>query len=167
MTTRERLTLSAYEKFVLHGRFPWKFCTHVLLLLFSTAQILLWNFEDGGYYRATQDYERAVKLYTLSADQGLANAQSNLGVMYDTGKGVEQDKKRAVELYTLAADQGYANAQFNLVVEVVVLLRVLMLATLLLVVGVRIEGGNCGLGLGRFSFLDCFDSDCNCCWFCG
>ena len=53
MTTRERLTLSAYEKFVLHGRFPWKFCTHVLLLLFSTAQILLWNFEDGGYYRAT------------------------------------------------------------------------------------------------------------------
>ena len=54
-----------------------------------------------------------------------------------------------------------------IVVEVVVLLRVLMLATLLLVVGVRIDGGNCGLGLGRFSFLDCFDSDCNCCWFCG
>ena len=53
MTTRERLTLSAYEKFVRHGRFPWKFVTHVLLLLFSTAQIMLWNFEDGGYYRAT------------------------------------------------------------------------------------------------------------------
>jgi hypothetical protein len=75
MTTKERLTLSAYQKFVQHGRFPWKFTMHVLLLIASTAQIMLWNFEDGGYYRATNrnwqywflyrpSYDSACDLYT-------------------------------------------------------------------------------------------------------
>ncbi len=53
MTLRERLTLSALQKWRFHGRFPFKLLLHVFLLLFSTAQILVWNFEDGGYYRAT------------------------------------------------------------------------------------------------------------------
>ena len=43
-----------------------------------------------------------------------AEAQNNLGYMYQEGEGVEPDDKRAVELFTLAADQGYAGAQFNL-----------------------------------------------------
>ena len=40
--------------------------------------------------------------------------QNNLGVMYDTGTGVEMNYAEAVKLYTQAATQGYATAQNNL-----------------------------------------------------
>jgi len=48
------------------------------------------------------------------AEAGDAEAQSNLGFMYDTGQGVEQDFKEAVEWYQKAADQGDVKAQYNL-----------------------------------------------------
>lgn len=48
------------------------------------------------------------------ANQGDAEAQTNLGVMYDNGKGVRQDDTKAVEWYTKAANQGDASAQTNL-----------------------------------------------------
>ena len=50
----------------------------------------------------------------LAAKHGNANAQSNLGVMYDKGHGVPQDYAEAVRWYRLAAEQGNANAQNNL-----------------------------------------------------
>jgi len=49
-----------------------------------------------------------------AAEQGNADAQSNLGVMYANGKGVAQDDQEAVKWYRKAAEQGYARAQFNL-----------------------------------------------------
>ena len=48
------------------------------------------------------------------AEQGFADAQYSLGVMYDNGRGVIQDYKEAVKWYRKAAEQGYANAQHNL-----------------------------------------------------
>jgi len=48
------------------------------------------------------------------AEQGVAEAQFNLGVMYATGEGVPEDDAEAVRWYRLAADQGDAFAQFNL-----------------------------------------------------
>ena len=48
------------------------------------------------------------------AEQGDAEAQSNLGYMYDTGQGVPQDYAEAMRWYRLAADQGYDGAQNNL-----------------------------------------------------
>jgi len=50
----------------------------------------------------------------LRAEQGHAEAQSNLGVMYAEGQGVSQDYKAAVEWFRKAAGQGIAEAQFNL-----------------------------------------------------
>ena len=61
-----------------------------------------------------QDYAEAVKWWRLAADQGIAQAQGNLGVMYRRGQGVPQDYKEAVKWYRLAADQGKAKAQTNL-----------------------------------------------------
>ena len=61
-----------------------------------------------------QDDAEAVRLYRLAADQGHADAQYNLGVMYANGQGVAQDDAEAVRLYRLAADQGDADAQYNL-----------------------------------------------------
>ncbi len=48
------------------------------------------------------------------AEQGDAQAQYNLGVMYATGRGVPQDDAEAVRWWRLAADQGDAEAQYNL-----------------------------------------------------
>jgi len=39
------------------------------------------------------------------AEQGNADAQFTLGVMYDNGRGVPQDDTEAVRWYRLAADQ--------------------------------------------------------------
>lgn len=48
------------------------------------------------------------------AEQGSANAQFNLGAMYDSGDGVPEDDAEAAKWYRKAADQGHVNAQFNL-----------------------------------------------------
>ena len=61
-----------------------------------------------------QDYIKAVEWYQRAAEQGVADAQYNLGVMYYNGQGVKQDYIKAVEWYQKAAEQGHAEAQFNL-----------------------------------------------------
>jgi hypothetical protein len=50
----------------------------------------------------------------IKAEQGDAEAQNSLGVMYANGKGVAQDDKQAAFWFRKAADQGEAMAQFNL-----------------------------------------------------
>ena len=47
-----------------------------------------------------------MRLYRLAADQGHAEAQFNLGVMYVKGTGVPQDYTEAARLLKLAAAQG-------------------------------------------------------------
>ena len=56
----------------------------------------------------------AVNWYRKAAVQGDADAQYNLGVMYDTGEGVPENDVEAVNWYRKAAEQGHASAQFNL-----------------------------------------------------
>jgi TPR repeat protein len=48
------------------------------------------------------------------AEQGDANAEVQLGVMYSTGIGMKMDKKEAVKWYRKAADQGHPVGQWNL-----------------------------------------------------
>jgi len=57
-----------------------------------------------------QDYKEAVKWYRLSAEQGFAQAQYNLGVMYVTGKGVQQDYVLAHMWFNLSSSQGMTTA---------------------------------------------------------
>ena len=64
--------------------------------------------------RVPQDYENAIKWYTLSAEQGNADAQSSLGFMYGKGLGVPRNDKTEVKWYRLAAEQGDAFAQYDL-----------------------------------------------------
>ena len=47
----------------------------------------------------------------MSAEQGDADAQSNLGTNYYYGTGVPQDYKEAVKWYRKSAEQGHAMAQ--------------------------------------------------------
>ena len=55
-----------------------------------------------------------VRMITEAAEQGNAEAQDHLGVMYYNGHGVPQSDALAVEWYRKAADQGYAKAQCTL-----------------------------------------------------
>ena len=59
-----------------------------------------------------QDFNRAIQLYELSANQGLADAQHYLGVIYDKGRGASQDDAKARTWYRLAAEQGIAISQY-------------------------------------------------------
>ena len=71
----------------------------------AEAQVDLANeyYEQG-------NHAKAFEWYTKSANQGYADAQFNLGVMYAQGKGVRQDCQKAVEWFTKAAGQGDAKA---------------------------------------------------------
>ena len=48
------------------------------------------------------------------AEQGDADAQYGLGLMYANGRGVPEDDAEAVRWWRLAAEQGHARAQYNL-----------------------------------------------------
>jgi TPR repeat protein len=60
------------------------------------------------------DPELAAGWFFRAAEQGLADAQFNLGLMYANGEGVEKDMTQAVELFKKAAEQGHVDAQNNL-----------------------------------------------------
>lgn len=60
-----------------------------------------------------QDYVEAVKWFRQAADQGLAQAQYNLGAMYYKGRGVRQDLALAQEWYGKACQNGDQKACDN------------------------------------------------------
>ena len=48
------------------------------------------------------------------AEEGAAEAQYNLALMYSLGKEIPKDDQIAIKWYRLAAEQGFAEAQTNL-----------------------------------------------------
>jgi uncharacterized protein len=67
--------------------------------------------EDGNAAYQRGDYRTAVKLLQPLVDQGNADAQDILAIMYYVGQGVPQSRAEAIRLYRLAAEQGNAHAQ--------------------------------------------------------
>jgi TPR repeat protein len=61
-----------------------------------------------------QSYEEAAQWYRKAADQGLANAQCKLGMMFSQGCGVAQSELEAARWFKMAAEQCDAEAQLNL-----------------------------------------------------
>ncbi len=64
------------------------------------------DFEVGVEAWGRGDYDRAVQEFRLLANQGHAQAQVNLGIIYSQGRGVPKDNVQAYRWYTLAANQG-------------------------------------------------------------
>jgi Sel1 repeat len=60
------------------------------------------------------DYTTVLRLIRPLADQGQADAQFNLGLMYYRGEGIPQNYVEAMRWCRLAADQGHAFAQSHL-----------------------------------------------------
>ena len=89
-------------------------CLTIALLFGCTGVRKSADYQKGLTAAQSGDYATALREWTPLAKQGDANAQYNLGVMYDNGRGVPQGYKTAVKWYRLAAEQGYADAQYNL-----------------------------------------------------
>lgn len=70
--------------------------------------------EDGVAAYQRHDYAEAMRLLRPLAEQGNANAQHNLGLIYDNGDGVPQDYAEARAWYLKASAQGFALSQNNL-----------------------------------------------------
>jgi TPR repeat protein len=60
------------------------------------------------------NYKIAAHWYRRAAEQGYPNAQNNLGVAFNDGRGVAQSYDEAVKWLRLAAAQGLADALNNL-----------------------------------------------------
>jgi TPR repeat protein len=74
-----------------------------------------WTILGGGYQSYLKgDYTAAYDEWLPLAELGDAEAQFNLGVLYDEGAGVERDLATAADWYRKAATQGFIDAQTNL-----------------------------------------------------
>ena len=72
------------------------------------------NFKAGVVAIDANNMPLAYKKFLAAAKEGYADAQFNLGVMYEQGIGTTKNEKEAVIWYNKAAEQGNAGAQFNL-----------------------------------------------------
>ena len=85
----------------------------MLLLLFSTEA---WSadFQKGLEAYNKKDYKTALSEWEPIAEEGQAEAQFMLGMMYRNGRGVPQNSKTAAKWWILAAQQGHVKALYNL-----------------------------------------------------
>jgi len=86
-----------------------------VVLMFATA-----NFAEAASFRQGvsafnhQDYVSASRIFIPLAEQGDPAAQSYLGFMFETGRGVPQNYTEAAIWYRRAAEQGDSLAQYSL-----------------------------------------------------
>jgi uncharacterized protein len=74
-----------------------------------------WTIMGGGYQSYLKgDYTAAYEEWLPLAELGDAEAQFNLGVLYDEGAGVERNLATAADWCRKAATQGFIDAQTNL-----------------------------------------------------
>ncbi len=85
-----------------------------VVILIGLAAPAWAGFAEGFAAYERGDYATALREWRPLAGQGISEAQSNLGVMYQRGQGVPQDYAKAVRWYSKAANQGVPRAQFNL-----------------------------------------------------
>src|SRR6201994_4207049 len=86
------------------------------------AAMLLWagcparaqSLRDGVAAYNRQDYVRASNVFIPLAERGVAPAQTWLGFMFQTGRGVPQNYTEAAMWYRRAAEQGDSLAQYSL-----------------------------------------------------
>ena len=85
----------------------------VILLEYTTFYLLIIFMVVMSIIEASKKNERISNLVS-DAEQGNADVQYNLGLMYRVGAGIPQNYKEAVKWFRKAAEQGYAKAQHNL-----------------------------------------------------
>lgn len=86
----------------------------LLVLLLSTQGVLAQSLQDGIDAKNAGDYETALAILRPIAEQGEAEAQYQLGVVYRYGPRVIWNNVEAAKWYRLAAEQGVVVAQRDL-----------------------------------------------------
>src|ERR1043166_7093463 len=86
----------------------------VVLTTTCVAPLAAGPSEDAADAYGRGDYPTALRLLRPLAEQGNADAQALLGLMYDTAQGVPQDYAEAAKWYHKAADQHSAHADYML-----------------------------------------------------
>ena len=81
----------------------------LIILVFGTSVHA--DFQKGFEAYNSGDYATALKEWESLAEQGYADAQYGLGMLYYRGHGVARDYKAAVKWYKLVAEQGFAPGQ--------------------------------------------------------
>lgn len=96
---------------------------HQLLIVFRyllivtawlTSTVFAENYDSGFEAFQANQQKTALEIWSPLADQGNADAQFSMGVLYYSGGKIKQNLELAVEWFHKAADQGHAGAQFNL-----------------------------------------------------
>ena len=65
-------------------------------------------------YFAAGDFVEGARYCRLAAEQGLTEAEYNMGCFYRTGRGVQRDVDEARRWFSRAAAKGFENAAINL-----------------------------------------------------
>lgn len=94
-------------------RAGWAF-TAVALLLVPAIPVSAQSLGQGIFAFQRQDYVTASRVFIPLAERGNAAAQSYLGFLFETGRGVPQNYTEAAMWYRRAAEQGDARAQYSL-----------------------------------------------------
>ena len=76
----------------------------VAMLLGSAGVSWSGDFRKGYAAYQSENYATALREWTPFAKRGNAEAQSNLDIMYNNGRGVPKDFKTAVKWYRLAVE---------------------------------------------------------------
>ena len=92
---------------------------YLLATIVFTAQAedspqALAHFDAGIAAYEANDLPLAYKEFLAAAENGHADSQFNVGLMYEQGIGIAQDEKEAVVWYGKSAAQGNSAAQYNL-----------------------------------------------------
>jgi TPR repeat protein len=85
-----------------------------VLLLSSAHFAQAQSFRQGVSAFSRQDYVLASRIFIPLAERGVPAAQSFLGFMFETGRGVPQNYTEAAMWYRRAAEQGDSVAQYSL-----------------------------------------------------
>jgi TPR repeat protein len=85
-----------------------------LMLIFMSAPVYADDFQEGLDAYDRKDYKTALEKWKPLAEQGLADAQSKVGTMYQNGQGVPQDYALAHMWWSLAGSNGDKDAVTNL-----------------------------------------------------
>lgn len=86
----------------------------VISVMLAGAPAMAQDYNKGVAAFQAGDFATALKNWMPLAEKNDAEAQRNLGVMYQQGAGVPQSDSEAVKWYRRAAENGHARAQQNL-----------------------------------------------------
>jgi uncharacterized protein len=86
-----------------------------VMLSIACGNVTEKDFDAGMEAYSRGDFATAMKKWKPLAEDGNLSAQTNLGVMYYQGRGMDAPNyQEALRWYRIAAMQGYPDAQFNL-----------------------------------------------------